>query len=88
MRSKAVPPEIEAKLFGYRAVPGRNNVSVMTAEIRHQLVIAGQPIGEMDTMIAAHSLAAGAVLVTNNTRHYDRIPAPMMLQNWSGDRPA
>jgi tRNA(fMet)-specific endonuclease VapC len=54
------------------------------AEIRHQLGTAGQPIGEMDMMIAAHSLAVAAVLVTNNTRHYERIPAPLMLQNWSG----
>jgi tRNA(fMet)-specific endonuclease VapC len=53
------------------------------AEIRHQLATAGQPIGEMDMMIAAHSLAAGAVLVTNNTRHYERIAAPLVLQNWS-----
>ncbi len=53
------------------------------AEIRHQLAIAGQPIGEMDMMIAAHSLAVAAVLVTNNTRHYERIPAPLILQNWS-----
>jgi tRNA(fMet)-specific endonuclease VapC len=48
----------------------------------------GQPIGEMDRMIAAHSLAAGAVLVTNNTRHYERISTPLMLQNWSGGQPA
>ena len=53
------------------------------AEIRHQLVTAGQAIGEMDMMIAAHSLAAAAVLVTNNTRHYERISAPLILQNWS-----
>jgi len=53
------------------------------AEIRHQLVLAGKPIGEMDMMIAAHSLAAAAVLVTNNTRHYERIPAPLILENWS-----
>jgi len=33
-------------------------------------------------MIAAHSLAAGAVLVTNNIRHYQRIPAPLILENW------
>lgn len=39
------------------------------AEIRHQLVTSGQPIGELDMMIAAHSLSVGAVLVTNNTRH-------------------
>jgi tRNA(fMet)-specific endonuclease VapC len=53
------------------------------AEIRHQLVTAGQVIGDMDMMIAAHSLAKTAVLVTNNTRHYERISAPLMLQNWS-----
>ncbi len=53
------------------------------AEIRHQLVTAGPVIGDMDMMIAAHSLAKTAVLVTNNTRHYERISAPLMLQNWS-----
>jgi tRNA(fMet)-specific endonuclease VapC len=52
------------------------------AEIRHQLVRSGQPIGEMDMMIAAHSLSAGAVLVTNNIRHYERIEAPLILENW------
>ena len=52
------------------------------ADIRHELVSTGQVIGEMDMMIAAHSLAAAAVLVTNNTRHFERIPAPLILQNW------
>ncbi len=52
------------------------------AEIRHQLTRIGQPIGEMDMMIAAHSLSAGAVLVTNNSRHYERIKAPLILKNW------
>jgi tRNA(fMet)-specific endonuclease VapC len=53
------------------------------AEIRHQLVSTGQPIGELDMMIAAHSLSATAVLVTNNTRHYQRISLPLILENWS-----
>ncbi|MCF2134294.1 MULTISPECIES: type II toxin-antitoxin system VapC family toxin [Burkholderiaceae] len=52
------------------------------AEIRHQLISTGQPIGEMDMMIAAHALSAGAILVTNNSRHYDRIEAPLILKNW------
>lgn len=43
----------------------------------------GQPIGEMDMMIAAHALSAGAVLVTNNHRHYERIQAPLILENWA-----
>lgn len=53
------------------------------AEIRHQLVISGQPIGEMDMMIAAHALVLGATLVTNNLRHYERIQMPLLLENWS-----
>lgn len=53
------------------------------AEIRHQLVSTGKPIGEMDMMIAAHALSAGAVLVTNNSRHYERIEAPLFLENWA-----
>jgi tRNA(fMet)-specific endonuclease VapC len=52
------------------------------ADIRHQLVSTGQPIGEMDMMIAAHSLAARAALVTHNVRHYERIPG-LVLANWS-----
>lgn len=53
------------------------------ADIRRQLVSTGQPIGEMDMMIAAHSLSAGAMLVTNNVRHYSRIEAPLSLVNWA-----
>lgn len=52
------------------------------ADIRHQLTSSGQPIGDMDMMIAAHALAVGAVLVTNNTRHFRRIAAPLALVNW------
>ena len=52
------------------------------ADIRHQLVSTGRPIGEMDLMIAAHSRASGAVLVTNNVRHYERIPG-LILANWT-----
>ena len=51
-------------------------------DIRYGLKIAGEPIGEMDMMIAAHSLAVPAVLVTNNMRHFSRIRAPLVLENW------
>jgi tRNA(fMet)-specific endonuclease VapC len=36
----------------------------------------------MDMMIAAHAISIGAVLVTNNTRHFGRIAAPLALANW------
>jgi tRNA(fMet)-specific endonuclease VapC len=53
------------------------------ATIRHQLISAGKPIGEMDMMIAANALSAGAVLVTNNRRYFEQIEAPLMLDNWT-----
>lgn len=66
-----------------RILPWDADAADWYAEIRHQLVNTGQPIGELDMMIAAHSLSAGAVLVTNNLRHYQRIDAPLILENWA-----
>jgi tRNA(fMet)-specific endonuclease VapC len=86
---KRLPPDhrlhIAVKRFLYivRALPWDAEAADYYAEIRHQLVATGQPIGEMDMMIAAHSLAAGAVLVSNNIRHYERIKAPLILSNWN-----
>jgi tRNA(fMet)-specific endonuclease VapC len=33
-------------------------------------------------MIAAHAIAAGAILVTNNVRHFARITAPLVMTSW------
>src|SRR6516165_6512154 len=41
--------------------------------IRHELEQAGQTIGAMDLLIAAHTLALAATLVTNNLSHFQRI---------------
>lgn len=42
--------------------------------IRHTLEQAGQPIGAMDLLIAAHALSLDATLVTNNQAHFRRVP--------------
>jgi tRNA(fMet)-specific endonuclease VapC len=52
---------------------------VIKADLRKQ----GQLIGENDLWIAAFALAYGAVLVTNNTRHFERV-AGLTLENWAG----
>ncbi len=66
-----------------RVLPWESDAADFYAEIAHQLIRSGQPIGEFDMMIASHALAVGAVLVTNNVRHYDRIEQPLTLENWS-----
>ena len=66
-----------------RVLPWDAEAAGFYADIRHQLVSSGQLIGELDMMIAAHANSVGAVLVTNNTRHYERISAPLILENWT-----
>ena len=41
----------------------------------------GVPIGEFDTLIAAHALAARLTLVTNNTKHFSRVVG-LTVENW------
>ena len=41
----------------------------------------GTPIGEMDTMIAAHAVSLKARLVTNNARHFTRVPG-LVVESW------
>ena len=35
---------------------------------------AGTPIGTLDTLLAAQALSLGLTVVTNNTRHFGRVP--------------
>lgn len=49
--------------------------------LRMELETAGQPIGALDMLIAAHALALEAVLVTNNTDHFKRIEG-LHVENW------
>lgn len=42
----------------------------------------GTPIGEFDVLIAAHAVALRCVLVSNNTRHFSRVPG-LALENWA-----
>jgi tRNA(fMet)-specific endonuclease VapC len=41
----------------------------------------GAPIGALDTLIAAHALSLRVTFVTNNLRHFTRIPG-LATENW------
>lgn len=51
-------------------------------EIRAYLQKAGTPIGAMDMLIAAHAKSEDIVLVTNNTREFERVVG-LELENWA-----
>ncbi|WP_217492737.1 hypothetical protein [Salinivibrio sp. SS2] len=42
----------------------------------------GTPIGGNDTAIAGHAIATGCVLVTNNTREFQRVEG-LKLEDWA-----
>ena len=50
--------------------------------VRAALERAGIPIGPLDTLIAAHALAEGCTLVTNNEREFQRVPG-LAAENWT-----
>lgn len=62
-------------------LPLSEPVAVRAASVYAQLRRAGQPIDDLDILIAATALHHGLVLVTNNTRHFERIKG-LRLQNW------
>jgi tRNA(fMet)-specific endonuclease VapC len=46
------------------------------------LATRGQPIGVYDTLVAAQALCLGLTVVTNNTRHFSRVPG-LAVENWA-----
>lgn len=52
-----------------------------TTEVKRNLMAKGTPIGNNDTAIAGHAIATGCVLVTNNTREFQRVEG-LKLEDW------
>lgn len=50
-------------------------------KIRKKLKDIGQPIGPMDTLIAAIALAQNHILVTNNAKEFARV-IDLKIENW------
>lgn len=51
-------------------------------KIRTELCNTGQDVGAMDTLIAAHALSQNLILVSNNLKHFQRIPK-LKIENWA-----
>ncbi|AYZ65184.1 PIN domain-containing protein [Burkholderia multivorans] len=53
-----------------------------TTAVRAELAARGTPIGANDASIAGHAIAAGAVLVTHNTREFGRVDG-LSFEDWA-----
>lgn len=62
-------------------VPFDGHASEHFGQLRAELYKQGQPIGPYDMMIAGHARSMGLILVTNNSKEFERVPG-LRLENW------
>ena len=57
-------------------------VAAHTAQIRAELAKVGTPIGPYDQMIAGHARSRGLIVVTHNTRGFQRVNG-LRVEDWA-----
>jgi tRNA(fMet)-specific endonuclease VapC len=72
---------VEQFLLRVRILPWDSEAARRYGSIRATLEKGGQPMGNLDMMIAAHALAAPAVLVTND-HAFARVDA-LAIEDWT-----
>ena len=68
-------------LAPFRSLPFDDKAAEIYGKLRCDLTSAGTLIGPNDMLIASIALAAGATLVTHNTREFSRIPS-LIIEDW------
>lgn len=81
-RSRKIHAAIDGFLSGVQVMPFDADAADRFGAVAAALAVAGVPIGQMDTLIAAHALALDATLVTNNEKHFSKV-ARLRIQNWT-----
>jgi tRNA(fMet)-specific endonuclease VapC len=65
----------------YASLPYDNSAATEYRRIRTVLESNGTPIGPYDLQIAAIAIAHGLIVVTHNTREFNRIPG-LIVEDW------
>ena len=79
--SSRLTAQLEAVLGALEVLALEEPADAMYGLIRANLERAGQPIGANDLLIAAHALALGLTVVTDNEREFSRVDA-LRVENW------
>jgi len=74
--------DIEGFMARLTVLPYEEKAALHTAQIRAELEKTGTPIGGYDCMIAGHARSCGLVVVTNNTREFQRVSG-LRVENWA-----
>lgn len=73
--------KVDAFVMPYVSFAFDDAAAVLQADVRHQLELAGMPIGPYDLQIAAIALANSLTLVTLNTAEFSRVPG-LKIEDW------
>ena len=79
--SEKLTRQLEAILATLPVIPLEVPTDRQYGQLRAALESQGNLIGPNDLLIAAHALALGAVLVTDNTREFERVQG-LVIENW------
>lgn len=71
---------VQTFLKHVQSLPWDSQAATRYGVLRAQLEAAGTPLGNLDTLIAAHALAAGATLVTHD-RAFRQVPG-LAIEDW------
>ena len=69
------------ELLNLDVLPFDEQDAFSAGEVRANLAAAGTPIGPLDVLIAGVALARGLILVTHNTREFERV-ANLRFSDW------
>jgi tRNA(fMet)-specific endonuclease VapC len=83
-QAHALRAAVEGSLFKLRILPWGSKEAAAYGNLRARLEAAGKVLAEMDLLIAAHAIALGAVLVTND-KALARIKDLHGTANWASD---
>lgn len=72
---------VEAFLDRLAILDWTNGATHHYARLRWALEQAGTPIGNMDLLIASHAISERSTLVTNNLKHFSKVPG-LNLEEW------
>jgi tRNA(fMet)-specific endonuclease VapC len=79
--SARLTAQLDAILGVLEAAPFEAPAELAYGELRMRFEAAGTPIGGNDLLIAAHALALGCTIVTDNVREFSRVEG-LPLENW------
>jgi tRNA(fMet)-specific endonuclease VapC len=79
--SSQLKTQLETVLNAVDVVALEAPTDTLYGELRARLERAGQTIGANDLLIAAHALALGHTVVTNNEREFSRVRG-LRIENW------